>query len=100
MEQYDDLYIFTCYEGFADIVAGTTKDIAYSLFKDHINSPKDGYGAVLSNQVGPFWLEFDPQTHKPFVTLLFDGIEPKPEHNFWEEMNRYLERFFKLTAFT
>jgi hypothetical protein len=84
-------------------IEGTIKEIAYRLFIDYVNAPKDKNGIVQNHEFGPFYL-FDI---KDEVTgnITFEGVplfatfssDPGPE--FFKELDTQIRRFMLLKAF-
>ena len=101
MERYGDKYSFRFNDGYlSSHIEGTTKEIAYAIYKDYIGQAPDGYGVIKEWGYGPFYLEETKETGKWEVTLLLDTIKPEPEQQFWDELNQQINRFFQLTIFT
>lgn len=103
MYQVGNKYRFVYHDGYQSIeIKGTTKEIAFAVYKDYLGRSDDGYGLSSGNwSYGPFFLEERPETKTWEVMTLIDTIVPEPEQSFWDEMNKHINRFFEtLTAFS
>jgi hypothetical protein len=101
MTKAGDWYNFDHRDGYYAVsVEGTTKDLAYMLFKNYINATRDGYGTILNDSVGPLFLEAQDKNDPKTMCDLFCRIDPEPEPTFWLELDEHIKRFMGLIAFS
>ena len=101
MTKAGDWYNFHHRDGYYSTrVEGTTKDLAYMLFKNYLNATQDGYGTILNDSVGPLFLEAQNKNDPKTMCDLFCSINPEPEPAFWLELDEHIKRFMKLIVFS
>lgn len=94
-------YTFLHQDGYLTVrVEGTTKELAFSLFRNYISAGKDGYGTIMNDSVGPLFLEAQDKNDPKTMCDLFCKIEPEPEPAFWLELDEHIKRFMKLIPFS
>ena len=96
-----DKYIFSQHNvNFGIEIEGTIKELAFQIYKNFLkNSTIHGMNCYWE-PYGPFWLQFY-QDGTPNVVLDFlSEIIPPPTPEFWNELNNYINRFFKLIIYS
>lgn len=102
MTKTGDTYSFQYEDGYyIENIAGTPKEIAYLIFDKLViprtSSFQDGYGySWHTNSWPPFWVDESGVIQLDFLSK----IEPEPNQEFWNELNRQFQRFMKLLVFS